>query len=135
MRSMTSRLMPYASLPISASPESLSRMRRYAGAASGWFAAFGTAASVAAFGGFMRNLRQRGFGSTGSASIPFRSSHRGLLLVYAPRRRPRHLRHLVGEIILPLRDAFADDINRERVHRCALRLQQLGNRLLAVALH
>src|SRR6202171_721741 len=31
MRSITSRLMPYASSPISASPESLSSTRRYAG--------------------------------------------------------------------------------------------------------
>src|SRR5437762_11559105 len=125
MRSIVSRLMPYASSPVSASPDSLSKMRRYAGCA----ATVGTAASGAATVGAL-------FGGLMTYSRLFdveRSLFKEDARVYTKPSGARHRRHLGGKIILSLFDALADDKQHEAVDLCALRFDKIAYCLLTVA--
>src|SRR5215475_1370756 len=102
IRSITSRLIPYASAPISASPDSLSRMRLYAGAVAGAGAAATAAIGATATGELIGGLREL----VRAAIVP------------APRVSRSGLRHrcdLGREIVFLLLETLADDVEIEAV--------------------
>src|SRR5438874_1536915 len=110
MRSIVSRLMPYASSPISASPDSLSSIRRYAGfAAAAGTAARGTATDGALFGGLITCSRSFVVEKSVLKTTAYSAVNCAL-------SRPRHRRHFGCKIILSLLDAFADHEQHEAVH-------------------
>src|SRR3954469_11381082 len=121
IRTMVARLIPKASSPMSASPDSLSRMRLWAG-----WAGMGTGLLEAMgpeFNGLLVETAARE-PSPGRPSCAGRSS--GLL-------GGGHLGcHFGGEVVGLLLDALAHDVQRESLHLRVGGLQHLFDRLLVV---
>src|SRR5437762_13922690 len=115
MRSITSRLIPYGSSPMSASPDSLSRTRLYAGSARTAAAAVGNVATIGAVMAVRSGLVCLKLKASAAAS--------GCL---------RHRRNFRRKIFLLLVDALADDIQLETADGRALGLQVFLDRQLGV---
>ena len=111
MRTMVARLMPKASSPIRASPESLSRMRLYAGIRAG------------SGRKRRRECKGRGRSRPGPGAWP-----QGLLALGGG-----HLRGDLGrEVVDLLLDALTDHVEREALHAGGRGLEHLAHGLLAV---
>src|SRR5438876_5771046 len=115
MRSITSRLMPYGSPPMSASPDSLSRTRLYAGSARTAAAAVGNVATI----GAVMAVR------SGSVYLELKASEAALGCL-------GHCRNLRRKIIPFLVDALADDVQLEPRYGCAFALEVFLDRQVGI---